>query len=387
MIIWMKIILATPIYPPEIGGPATYTKELVQRLHEKHEITVVALTNNESEMPGSKLIPIDKQGTLPIRLWKFFVAMYQQADKADVLYVQNAMAAGLPTVIAAKLRRKPVVLKFVGDEPWERASQHKKTNKRLAEFLAKPDAGFKINLMRYVQGWVLRRCDIVTTPSAYLGELITESYGLKPDRVVTNYNAAEKTTTAPFETQRKPYQIMSNVRLVAWKGVDGIIKAVAKLKPKYPDMTFVIHGDGPEKEKLEELAKTEGVSDNVVFTGNVSRTETWHTRGESAVYVLNSTYEGLPNTVLTSFAAGIPVIATEIPGTDETVYHEKSGLLVPAEDPEALAKAIARIFEDETLSKKLVAGGTEILQSKFSWKSHLKTLESFFETVVSKPVN
>lgn len=380
----MKIVLATPIYPPEIGGPATYTKELVERLHQEHEITVVALTNNLNELPGSKLLAVNKQHKLPLRLWNFFKTVREAARDADVLYVQNAMAAGLPTVIAGKISKKPVIIKFVGDEAWERATQHKKTTKRLQEFLADPDAGLKIKLMMWVQGWTLRQATLVTTPSEYLGKLITETYRLNPEKVVTNYNAAEPATEAPFAVDKKPHQLVATARLVEWKGIDGIIKAVKILKDKYPDVSLIVHGDGPKRDELEELVTSEGLSDEVTFTGNVSRTETFHTRKNSAVYVLNSTYEGLPHTALSSFGADIPIVATDIPGTNEAVYHEDSGLLVPVDDPNALAKAVSRLFEDKTLQDKVVSGGRRILKEKFSWPTHLKTLNAFFTKVTKK---
>ena len=383
----MKIVIASPLYPPEIGGPATYTKELVERLHTDHELTIVTYTNNTENMPGSKLIAVSKNSSLPIRLIKFFWAMMAASKEADVIYVQNAMAAGLPAVLAAKLRRKPIVLKFVGDEAWERASQHRKTEKRLVEFLAEPDAGFKIKLMMMVQGFVLRNVSIVTTPSQYLGEVIQKTYNIKADRVKTNYNAAEKTTNAPFEAEKKPHQIAASARLVAWKGVDGIIRAVKTLKDTYPDVHLVVNGDGPERDNLEKLATELDVTNHVTFTGNVSRTETWHTRQESEVYVLNSTYEGLPHTALTSFAAGIPMVATDIPGTNEAVYNEESGLLIKPENSDELAAAITKLFENPELQNKIVAGGKKILTEKFSWEVHQSNLLGFFESVLSKPIN
>jgi len=383
----MNIVIATPIYPPEIGGPATYTKELVGKLKGNHNLTVVAYTHNGTEIPGSTLIGVEKHLSLPLRLTTFFFAIYKAAKEADVLYVQNAVAAGLPTVLAGLLRKKPVVLKFVGDESWERATQLKQTDKRLQEFLEHPEGSFYVSLLRHVQGFVLRRCDRIITPSQYLGEVITKAYGLKPGKVVTVYNATEHTTEAPFTANKKPHQLVVTARLVEWKGIDGVIKAVAKVKDAYPDVTLIVHGDGPSRTSLEELAKSEGVADRITFTGNVSRTETWHTRKESAMYILNSTYEGLPHTALTSFAAEIPIIATDIPGTNEAVYHEKTGLLVPTDDSEALAKAIKRLFEDQKLSEQLVAGGSQILEEKFSWPAHVKLLTELLESVGSKPIN
>ncbi|MEK7125970.1 MAG: glycosyltransferase, partial [Patescibacteria group bacterium] len=151
------------------------------------------------------------------------------------------------------------------------------------------------------------------------------------------------------------------------------------------DVKAVIAGDGPEEEKLKALAKELGVEGSVKFTGRISRAETWHLRKSSEVYVLNSTYEGLPHTALTSFAARIPMVATDIPGTNEAVYNEISGLLVPAGDDHALADAISRLFDDSVLRSRLIEGAEKILNDKFSWDVHLKTLFGFFQSVQAKP--
>lgn len=379
----MKIILATPVYPPEIGGPATYTKELATRLKSKHEIVVVAYASTSEIIPGTTLFVASKRRPLPVRLLKFTFDLFRASRGADVIYVQNAMAAGLPAVIVGMLRNIPVVLKFVGDEAWERASQERHTKKRLEEFLAAPEGGWRTVLRMTIQGFVLRRADIVTTPSAYLRNAIVKTYGIKNERAVVNYNAAEKEAEAPFSATPVPHQIVATARLVEWKGIDGIIRAVALLKKKYPDVRAVIAGDGPEEEKLKALARELAVADHITFTGRVSRAETWHLRKSSEVYVLNSTYEGLPHTALTSFAARIPMVATNIPGTNEAVYNEVSGLLVPAGDDQALADAIARLFDDPALRARLVEGAERVLNEKFSWDAHLMILLGFFESVGS----
>jgi glycosyltransferase involved in cell wall biosynthesis len=295
------------------------------------------------------------------------------------------MAAGLPVALASLLRGIPFILKFVGDEAWERATQSKLTSKRLEEFLENPEGGLKIKLMLAIQGFVLRRASIVTTPSAYLKDEIVKTYRIKPERAVVNYNAAEETEILPFEITRKPHQIATTARLTSWKGVDGIIRATAILKKRIPDIHFKIAGDGPEMENLKELSRTLNIEDCVEFLGKISRAETWRLRKESEIYVLNSTYEGLPHTVLTSFAAEIPTVATDIPGTNEAIYHEKTGLLVKTGDDKGLADAIERLINDKALQNTVVENGRKLLKEKFSWDAHIETLNSFFNSVVFKP--
>src|SRR6266481_7181776 len=134
----MKIVLATPIYPPEVGGPATYTKELAKHLGDTNELIVVAYTDSKEVFPNTTLVAVSKRSRLPVRLIKYFFAVLKASKNADVVYVQNAMASGLPVALASIFSGKPFVLKFVGDEAWERATQHKLTEKRLEEFLTHP---------------------------------------------------------------------------------------------------------------------------------------------------------------------------------------------------------------------------------------------------------
>lgn len=383
----MRIVLATPVIPPEIGGPATYTKKLVSLLAGSHEVTVVAYARTAEPLPGVTLRTISKARPLPLRLIKYFLVLYKESSGADVIYVQNAVASGLPAMLVGKLRRIPVVLKFVGDEAWERATQRAHTTKRLGEFLAAPEGSFYVRLIMWIEGMVLRNVSMVTTPSAYLRDVIVEAYRISPKRVVVNYNAAEEVETAPFPASPRAMQIVSTARLVSWKGIDGTIRAIARLVTRFPEIRFVVAGDGPEEARYKALAEELGVADRVEFLGRVSRAETWHLRKCSSVYVLNSTYEGLPHTALTSFAAKIPMVATDIPGTNEAVYQEVSGLLVPPGDDEALADAIARLLNDAALRDKVVEGGTRLLHEKFSWDAHLATLLGFFESLRAEPLH
>ncbi len=380
----MKIVLATPLYPPEIGGPATYIKELAYKLKDEHTLTIIAYASTSERIEGTTLITVSKRRRLPIRLAKFTWVLLKAARSADVIYVQNAVAAGLPAAIVGMLTRTPVILKFVGDEAWERATQLKLTTKQLEDFLAAPEGGMRIRLMMTLEGWVLRHVRVVTTPSAYLRDCLVRTYRVPQHNTVVNYNAAEKPDVVPFEAKPVPHQIAVTARLVEWKGIDGIIRAVAILTKQFPDVRLLIAGDGPQEQSLKSLARETGVADHVTFLGRVSRAETWHIRKSSEVYVLNSSYEGLPHTALTSFAAEIPIVATRIPGTDEAVYDGRSGLLVPPHDDDALAEAIARLFADAALRKQLIEGGKEILAEKFSWDAHTRTLLDIFQKLTTK---
>jgi glycosyltransferase involved in cell wall biosynthesis len=378
----MRLILATPIYPPEVGGPATYTVELAERLRGMHEVVIVAYADDAQAVPSTTLIQVSKKQSLPMRLFKYYRILLKEASKADLIYVQNAVAAGLPAVLVGMRLKKPVILKFVGDEAWERATQAGKTKKLLEEFYISPEGGLRTKIFMSIQRFVLNRASIVTTPSAYLGELIVKYYGVPRERVVTNYNAVDVPIVVAGE--RKPHQILTGVRLATWKNVAGIVRATALLKDKFPDVSFVIAGEGPERKNLEELIEKLDVKDRVHFFGRVSKEKMRILQAESGVHILNSWYEGMPFGVLEGFSMHAPTVATNIPGTNEAVINEQTGLLVPVKDDTALASAIERLFTDSALREKVVEGGSHILNEKFSWNIHLAKFEEMCKVLTAK---
>lgn len=373
----MKIILATPIYPPDIGGPAQYAVELPQKLAPAHEVITIAYGGEES---GQQTKFVAKTQPLAWRLWKFGQLVYQHGKTADVIYAQNAVAAGLPAVLVGKILGKPVIIKVVGDEAWERAFGSGQTKKLISDFLPDPEGGFKIRILMMIQKFVLKNATTVTTPSQYLGELIRDTYGLEESKVRTNYNAAEINVSNP-SSPKLEFQIATAVRLVKWKNVAGIIEAIHKLRSKYPRLHLKIAGSGPESHQLQQLTDSLNLKSHVTFLGEISREETIKLFAESAATVLNSNYEGLPFGVLMSFAVGTPAIATDIPGTNEVIENEVNGLLVKPQNQDELAEAIDKVLSANNLTKKLSEGGRTALQGKFSWETHVNNLETIFNSV------
>ena len=193
----MKLLFATPIYPPEIGGPATYVKELCDRLGTTHEITIVAYTDEKTPFSNTQLIPVSKKDSLPVRPLKYTFQIWKTSHYTDVIYVQNAMASGLPVALVSMFRNKPFILKFVGDEAWERATQRHETSKTLEEFYKQPEGSFRIKLMMFIQGFVLRRATIVTTPSEYLMKEIIGAYSIDPKTTMQQNTQMNQPSTIP----------------------------------------------------------------------------------------------------------------------------------------------------------------------------------------------
>lgn len=151
--------------------------------------------------------------------------------------------------------------------------------------------------------------------------------------------------------------IVSVGRLVPQKNQALAIRALARM----PRGALAILGDGPLLADLRRQAEADGISERVVFAG--VRSDAPAVMGAADVVVLPSRWEGLPLVGLEALAAGTPLVATGVRGVRELLTDEVDALLVPPDDPTALAAALRRVLEDAGLRQRLLAGGRHLTAS------------------------
>jgi glycosyltransferase involved in cell wall biosynthesis len=182
-------------------------------------------------------------------------------------------------------------------------------------------------------------------------------HGLSPAAVIPNAvpppppRADPRAIRAEWGLDPASTLVISVGRLVPVKNHELALAAVARL----PETSLAIVGGGPEEEALRARAVSEGVADRVIFAG--PRPDAWSLMGAADVAILTSRGEGLPLTVLEALAIGTPVVATRVRGVVELVEDEQSALLVPDDDPVALAGALRRLLEDHALGERLARAG------------------------------
>ncbi len=157
------------------------------------------------------------------------------------------------------------------------------------------------------------------------------------------------------------FVILYSGRFHRQKGVRYLLEAFVLLKERYSSdfpLLLLLAGDGPEREALE--AKFGNVlGDSCRFLGH--REDMPDLLAATDLFVLPSLWEGCPMVILEAWAAGVPVIATDVPGTRDLIRDGENGLLVPPKDPVALTEAIERLWKDPPLREQLVTGGYESL--------------------------
>ena len=166
-------------------------------------------------------------------------------------------------------------------------------------------------------------------------------------------------TSVPNEREKV---ITAVGRLDHNKAFDILLKAFAKVHAEYPDHGLTIYGDGPDRDALLSLADRLGVAQQFHLPGKIP--DAILSVARSVVFVLSSRSEGMPNALMEAMAAGVPCISTRCDmGPEELIRDGENGLLVPVDDPDALADAILRILHDDTLADELSCHALEIRET------------------------
>ena len=180
-------------------------------------------------------------------------------------------------------------------------------------------------------------------------------------------------------------------RLVERKGVAHLIEAMARLGRGDEGPRLEIVGDGPERPRLEALARRLGVVNRVAFRGKIAPDELQASYARAAVCVLPSVLdargdtEGLGVVLLEAMNHATPVIASRVGGIPDIVEDGVSGLLVPPGDADALAAAVRRLGDDPALARRLGEAGRRRLREQFSWPAIVQRWLDLYTGLVTRP--
>ncbi len=355
-----RILVATPLYPPDIGGPATYT----------------ALLEDELPSRGVSVSTVSFGGVrrLPkiIRHIIYFFKICVASIEVKTIYALDPVSVGLPSFVASKLLRKKFLLRVAGDYAWEQhqvqSEKRKAKNKNegfvtLEEF-QKKKFDVVTEMRRKIERYVARRADTVVVPSEYLKKIVKQ-WGVPEEYIKVVYNTFEPPALKETrESVRKKLGILGTVifsagRFVPWKGFETLIETVAELKKEIPDIKLFIAGDGPEREALKEQITKNKLQNTVILLGKLDKETLAKYTQAADLFALNTGYEGFSHQLLEVMAIGTPVITTDAGGNSELVENQKTGLLVHYNDAAEIKNAIRALVANGALRERLVKNGTE----------------------------
>lgn len=330
-----RVLIATPLYPPEIGGPATYTKTLTDGLL---DVCVLARVARFSDV--RHLSKVLRHICFAWRLWK-------QARYIDTIYAQDPVSVGFPAALVAGIRRKKFALKIVGDYAWEQGMQRFGVTELLDEFLQR-QYGYFVALLRRIQYYTAQRAGIIIVPSVYLKKVV-KAWGISDKKIMVVSNSFEiPKKNIAFDTARHHlglhgYVIVSAGRMVAWKGFAALIHAAAKLVSMGIPVSLIIIGSGPLEQELTYMIATLGVGSYVRMIGRVGHDEMLMYLVAADVFVLNTGYEGFSHALLEAMAMKTLILTTQVGGNPELIKDGVNGFLVEYNNKRQLVDSLIAI--------------------------------------------
>lgn len=341
-----RLFVASGIFHPDPGGPATYLTQLLPALQDRGwEIHVLSYGDSPCGQ-FSYPYPVKRisRAATPWRQLKYSLAAHREIQNADVVFEQSIdlpiWGKGIPRV-----------LRLGGDSLWERAVRRG----WLSSDIDMPDfqmfrGNQLLRLLRTLRKKKLEQYSAIVAPSDTQAELIC-SWGASLSRIHTIENAVHvipAVLSTPKVSAQKHFNlpkgkiILSVCRIQPFKGLGPSIRALTQL----PDFHLIIAGDGPLLGQLKHEAFQYGVSDRVHFLGRQdTKTLAMYYRAADFV-LLYSGYEGLSHVLLEALSYGTPVLASDIPGNREVVKDGANGLLIPYEtDETAASTAIVRAIQ------------------------------------------
>ncbi len=336
----LLVVLVGPLPPPS-GGMANQTRQLAHLLAESG-VQVRLVQNNAPYRPA--WIGRVRGLRAVFRLVPYLVALWRALRGADVAHVMansgwswHLFAA--PAIWLARLRGVPVLVNYRGGD---------------AERFLRGQA-------RWVRP-TLGLARVLAVPSGFLQSVFAR-HGIDAQIIPNVVDLARFTPAA----SRIPGQHMVVTRnLEEIYDIPTALRALAAVRHRYPTARLTVAGSGPELNALKRLAEELGVAQAVRFTGRLDNERVAELYREADVLLNPSTVDNMPISLLEAMASGVPIVSTNVGGVPYLVEHERTALLVPPRDPDAMAKAVLRLFDDGRLRDGLVQSGLRACRA-YTW--------------------
>lgn len=361
---FMKILIATETYYPNVSGVAVFSHNLAKKMVEKgHQVFVIApspkFEEYKEKMDRVEIFRLKskvnrfRNGYYVSKFPFIKTAKILEEIRPDVIHLQDPAWIALSTLLKAKKMNIPIVV----------------TNHFSLEYLLSyvPYLSFASPIFMKIVGgylnWFYGKCDVLTCPTKVVADNFQHhrvqskikviSNGVDVSRFLPHYadaNLIKRRYKIPLQ---KPI-ILYLGRLDVDKNMDTYIKSIPFVLQKL-DAHFVIVGEGTERKKLEKLSVELGVKDNVTFIDFIPYEDSYLPKiyQASSLFVNPCPSETLSLVVLEAEATGLPVVAANSGALPEVVKNGENGLLFETGNEEDLAKKIITVLTNQSLSKRM----------------------------------
>jgi len=376
-----NVLMLTNFFYPHIGGIENNAYHVAKGLVKRGYNVTVLCSGNEKEdnIDGIKIVRAPLKAkvsnaavspSIPILLLK------ELRKQPDMLYVHmpNPFTNAWLAIISYFKKLPPMIVMYHSDilkkHPFTRALK-------------------KVYTSPLFQGKLLRKAEVIfaTSPNYVKLSDILYKYTYKVRIVPNGIDLSEfkpGSSTQKFREKhgltKKDKVILFTGRLIPYKGVQYLIKALPKVIKKVPEVKLLIVGEGPEKENWRRLAEEEGVSDRVIWAGKLSWSDLKKAYAACDVFVLPSVMktEAFGIVLLEAMAMGKPVITTTISGTEYVVRG--AGIAVPPKDSDSLANAIIQVLSNKNKAKKMSVKSSQKVK-EFEWNKIIEMIDAIITKI------
>lgn len=377
-----RVLILAGEFPPFAGGIANAAFHLAGALAERGcEVTVIAPLYEADcqeidKVQNFRTVRLPLMRVRPFRMLPMVPIILALAFKKRPNFVvaMRATREGIPALAIKKLLGFPFVVFAHG---LEFARFHPNSIAWLLSRYIYEQAEAVIAISESTKKLLIERC--ISADKVSLIRLGVSSQIFESIEPISKWNG---------QIMTGKQVILSVGRLVERKGIDKVIEAMPLVLERCPNAIYVVVGEGPYREKLEQLAYEKGVSDKVLFAGRVPDIRPFYRICD--VFVLptregrKGDIEGLGLVYLEAAACGKPVVASLVGGVADAVVPNETALIVDPLDPKDIANAIVKILTDKKLARKLGEAGRERVFREFTYDKVAEKVISLMEECESK---
>ena len=374
----MDILITVGIFPPDIGGPASFVPKIAKYLINKgHNVKIICLSDKEhlTYKDDINVIRINRSSPIIFRWLKTIVKIYSNSKKSDLIFVNGL---GTETTIANLFIRKKVIRKIVGDPVWERVYNKNLIDESFDDF-QENNHGLSISLQKMIRNWSINKSNLIITPSQHLKNFIDKIGFDKNIFVINNGVNIEQHNKVVLENNIIQLLVVS--RLVSQKNIDSIIKAVKVMENE--NIILNIVGDGSEINNLKLLVKKYELDKKINFIGKIENTKLNEYLKNADIFIQASNYEGLPHSILEAMNFEIPILSTDVGGCSVLLNKGERGYIIPMPVSEVeISEGIRTIINNKNEAKSKAKLAKNYLNQEHNFNTNAEIYDEKIKEVV-----
>ena len=376
----MNILITVGIFPPDIGGPASFVPKIAKHLiNMDNEVKIICLADEENLLLEDELdvLRIRRSTYLPIRWFKTISLIIKHGRKSDILFVNGL---GIEAAIANLYLRKKIIRKIVGDPVWERFYNKKRTSETFDDF-QNLKHNLNVRIQKLIRNWSISSSEVVITPSDHLKEFINRTN--PKTEVLKINNGIEITEFKRSKTPLHEFNILINSRLVVQKNIHLVIEAMGSIKNL--DINLKIIGEGGEFERLENIITDLKIQNRVKMIGKVENNLISEFLKTSNLFIQASDYEGLPHSILEAINYEVPILSTEVGGCKDLLDNGDRGFIISSpQNKQKIAEKIDYIYENYDIALTKAVAAKKYIQNKYNFSTQAKIYTEVFEKIMKE---